>query len=198
MEVLILFPNILPMIGYEYRNDKTIGYDYHNDCYGIEGFDKSVINNTKAVINNNIISIHNYHSKINSSNNFSHKFMSLNVNGLCSKLKYEDLEDYISKFCIVGLTETKLDDCDHVEFDNFELFTKNCKNFKSRSGGVALLVSSNIVKRVKIVQSDCETALWFHISENLLGYTLFGGVIYIPPDGSKYSYIELFDQIENE
>ena len=124
--------------------------------------------------------------------------MSLNVNGLCSKLKYEDLEDHIGKFDIIGLSETKLDDCDHVEIDNFELFTKNQKKFKSRSGGVALLVSNNIVQHVKIIQSDCESVLWFHISENLLGYTLFGGVIYIPPEGSKYSDIELFDQIENE
>ena len=99
--------------------------------------------------------------------------MSLNVNGLCSKLKYEDLEDYINKFEIVGLTETKLGDCDHVEIEKFELFAKNRKNFKSRSGGVALLVSNNIVKHVKIVQSDCESALWFLISGNLLGYVLF-------------------------
>ena len=35
-----------------YTTDATIGYKYHNDCYGIEGFDE-------AVINNNILTMHN-------------------------------------------------------------------------------------------------------------------------------------------
>ena len=54
------------------------------------------------------------------------KFCALNVGGLRSKLKSEDLFEFIDDFDIIGLLEIKMDQVDadsiKTEFENFDIF----------------------------------------------------------------------------
>ena len=93
--------------------------------------------------------------------------MSLNVNGLLSKLKFNDFLDYLCTFDLIRLSETKLDNYDDFNLENFSIFSKNRQKY--RSGGV-LLVKNNISKYIEIIPSECNNILWFSINQKLLGF----------------------------
>jgi exonuclease III len=126
------------------------------------------------------------------------KFCSLNVCGLRSKLLSYDFENFIKSYDIVCLTETKLSDHDDLEFDGYTIFMKNRKNVRRNSGGVAVIIRNDLCKHVKIIETDSEFTLWFKISSKVAGYELLCCNVYIPPENSSYSDINMFNTIEEE
>lgn len=129
------------------------------------------------------------------------KFLSLNVCGIKTRLNYAEFTDFISKYDIIGLTETKTDDSDSISLPGYVLFTKNRHTLSNvRSGGILVAIRESIVKYVHIIKTDCKYALWFKISKSLFNTcedVLFG-VCYIPPEGSKYSSNDCFLEIEQD
>jgi hypothetical protein len=126
------------------------------------------------------------------------KFVSLNACGIKSKLLSYDFENFIKKYDIVCITETKLCDSDSLELDGFSVFMKNRSKAKRNSGGVAVLVRKDLTNYVEILDSQSDFNMWFKISNELLGYDLLCCNTYIPPENSAYSSIDLFDTLENE
>jgi hypothetical protein len=112
-----------------------------------------------------------------------------------------DFYDFIKHYDIIGISETKLNDVDKIDIEGYELYTKNRTVFKNSSGGVAILVRSSLSKYVKIISNDnltCKNALWCVIDEQLLGYKLICGCVYIPPEGSAYAQNNMFDDLQSD
>jgi hypothetical protein len=122
----------------------------------------------------------------------------LNVCGLKSKLRIPEFNALIAEYDIVCISESKLDDIDEVEIENFTVFTKNRKKFKHRSGGVAILVKSALTDKVKLIENECENLLLLALDKCLLGYSSVVGSVYIPPEGSDYEDKNVFDKLNQE
>ena len=137
------------------------------------------------------------------------KFLLLNVCGLRSRLKFAEFIAFVTSFDFIILVETKTDDLDASYFkeffDEFD-FDIACSNRKRlsfhRSGGLAVLYK----KRFKQFVTFCEhenknkkCSMWFTINKHLCGTDrdILAGAVYIPPEGSRYSNLDLFDELDN-
>ena len=123
--------------------------------------------------------------------------MFLNVCGLKSKLRFPDFNDFIMGYDIVLLTETKLDEMDSIVIPGFNIFTKNRKLKKRKSGGVALLLNNKSNSAVEIIDSDIKETLWFRLKEHNTKEDNVFIVIYNPPQDSRYADPDIFSYIEN-
>jgi exonuclease III len=123
----------------------------------------------------------------------------LNVCGLRSKLKGVEFENVMSKYDIVMLTETKLSDNspNDIEIPGYKFFPKNRKKAKAASGGVAVFIRDRLLADCEFVEGNCEFVLWFKINSPTESGTLIG-IVYIPPENTKYSNIKMFDELESD
>jgi hypothetical protein len=96
------------------------------------------------------------------------------------------------------VSETKLTDEDKMEIDGYTIYMKNRQKARRSSGGVAIIVKNELCKHIKIIDTNSEFTLWFKISKNVTGYELLCCNIYIPPENSNYSNINMFDTLEEE
>ena len=71
---------------------------------------------------------------------------------------------------------------------------------RTPSGGIALAVKNTISKYVTILSSDSNLVLWFKLSRQIanLEADILCGVVYIPPEYTKYSSADPFTEIQNE
>ncbi|CAG2195334.1 unnamed protein product [Mytilus edulis] len=97
--------------------------------------------------------------------------------------------------------QTKLDDVDEIDCDNFIFHYKNRKKLANhKSGGIALGFKKYLDKYIKYIQSDCQFVLWFSIDKKVLDLpkdAIFG-IIYIPPINTSYTSEDAFTEIEFE
>jgi exonuclease III len=129
------------------------------------------------------------------------KVLSLNVCGIKQRLNYPEFADFISSYDIIGLTETKTDDSDEINIPGFVTFMRNRhKLSKIRSGGIIIAVKDSTVKHVKILKTDCKFVSWFKLSKSFVNTPddIIFGVVYTPPEGSRYSSPDCFSDIEQE
>ena len=95
-------------------------------------------------------------------------FLYLNVCGLKPKLNIPEFNELIQTYDIVSCVETKLDDLDIVNVDNFVVVQKNRKQkVKRKSGGIAVMIKKNIYKHFEYVDTDCEYVFWFKLDKAL-------------------------------
>ena len=120
----------------------------------------------------------------------------LNVCGLNSKLKNGIFEDYIKKFHIICLSETKvkLD----VKTENYECFKlpPNVKKYLYPGiHGINILVSNTYKGSVVQLQDDvvCDSALWIKVNAQFLLCS-----IYIPHEASKHFCNDIFDNLATD
>ena len=67
------------------------------------------------------------------------KIVSINVCGINRRLKYPEFQDFISKYDLLILTETKTDDIDPIELNDFIFCAKNRQTCsRTRSGGIVV------------------------------------------------------------
>jgi hypothetical protein len=102
---------------------------------------------------------------------------------------------------VLRFLETKTDDIDEIHIPGFITSMKNREKLsKARSGGIILSVRENIVKHVKIIDTDCKYVLWFKVDKIFLEYEadLICGIVYIPPEGSEFSSSAIFIEFEQE
>ena len=123
--------------------------------------------------------------------------MALNVCGLRSKLKSTDFEEFIHKFKLIFLKETKLHSLDDLNIPNYRLILKNRKGAKICSGGVAILVHESIDKYVKCLEIDIKESLWITFSSLDKGCNIIFGLVYNPSADSPYADSSVMDLIEN-
>jgi exonuclease III len=126
--------------------------------------------------------------------------MSLNVCGLMNKLLCPDFLDFIQKYDIVCMSETKLDDIDviNVKIDDYEFFAKNRKS-KRKSGGVGFFVRKHLIKKklLSIIEADLHNMILFKLHHDLCGFSIIGCAIYVEPENSSYANSNIFECIEN-
>ena len=135
------------------------------------------------------------------------KLLTLNVCGLTRKLKYQEFRECIIKYDILILSELKTDDTDLDEIReklgalDFKVYVKNrFKLSTHRSGGVAICIKSKYDSMVRNVDSKCKYVHWLHLDKKLLNTekNVLLGAIYIPPQGTQYSTIDSFDEIQGD
>lgn len=102
---------------------------------------------------------------------------------------------------ICVFVETKLTDLDNINLpDDFDYVTKNRKQFKKASGGIVVIYKKGLGKNLKFYETESQFVLWFQISKSVLSlnFDVLFGCVYIPPENSKYSTLEAFEELENE
>ena len=121
--------------------------------------------------------------------------MSLNVCGIKRKLQYPEFINFISNYDILCFVESKTDDTDVIEIPGFVSHMKNRTQVaRIRSGGIIFAVRDSLNKCINVRKSNSDFVFWFTLSkdtDNIYPDTLFG-VIYIPPENTKYSSPECF------
>lgn len=134
------------------------------------------------------------------------KILTLNVCGLNSKLKCPEFISFLNQYDIIGLQETKTDDTDtHIEIPGYKIFFHNrsCLS-RYRSGGIALIVKEHLFPYVKLDQSrKSKLILLFTISKEIFygnncPNDVICGIVYIPPQGSKYALEDPYLEIQEE
>ena len=127
---------------------------------------------------------------------------SINVCGLNSKLKYKIIEDYIRKFDIACLTETKCDIIAEKEIVGYKSFVMNRKIKKHKYGGIhgiCILIKENISCHFSMINSLLsESILWVHVSPVVLGYEFILGAVYLPYEQSVYFHDDIYDQLADD
>ena len=134
----------------------------------------------------------------------SYTILSLNVNGLRSRIKVPDFLDELCKYDIVCLQETKTDESDHEFLINtfgkvgFNLSLKSRKKLAAhRSGGIGIAFKRKLNEQVRIINNKCPNIQWLLINDmdSVSSGELFVGNVYLPPENSKYSNKEDFDDL---
>ena len=99
------------------------------------------------------------------------------------------------------MTETKLDDIDVIECNDFTFKYKNRKKISSRrSGGIALGYRNYLENFITPLDTDCPYVLWFTIKKEIfnLSQNVIFGIIYIPPENTRYTSDDAISEIELE
>ena len=117
------------------------------------------------------------------------KFCSWNIEGLARKLEDKDFLSIIGNFDCVSLVETWQSNND-LNIDGFCSFSK-CRQAsgkaKRHSGGITVLVKSNLRKGVKFLDKESnEEFVWWKLEKDFFNMTqdLFVCSVYIPPQNS--------------
>ena len=128
------------------------------------------------------------------------KLCSLNVCGVKQKLKYPEFNEFIQKFDIIGLSETKLCEYDTLHVDDYSIYYSSRVKCDRNSGGLALLVKNSIAEHVKILHENSDFIQWCCIKSTLTGTDedLYLGNVYIPPENSKYVTVDMWENLRNE
>ena len=156
-------------------------------------------NELPTVIENNSIEIADNVGN-QSTNKPSLNLISLNVCGLRNKLYYPEFNELITNYDLVALQETKTDMLDDLQMDGFELYLQNRSGYLRKSGGIGLAVKNNIKEHVRRINCKSEYVIWFSISKCLfnIDQDVLLGVVYLPPECSKYSSQDMFYELESD
>ena len=81
------------------------------------------------------------------------------------------------------------------------MFFKNrATNTRVRSGGIAVAVKRTHLAYITPIETDCNLLYWFKISNKLtnFGSETLCGVIYVPPENTRYAAVDPFTDIQSE
>ena len=94
--------------------------------------------------------------------------LSLNVCGIRNRILYPEFKSLLSNYDIVCFTETKVDDLDIVEYNDYIFHFKNRKRLANyKSGGMALGYRKGLEKFIKPLETNCKFVFWFCVDKNL-------------------------------
>ena len=143
---------------------------------------------------------HNYCLPTGNFLNFN--FLSLNVCGLHSKIKYGNFESYIKDFDFICLSETKVHYIADDELSGFKSFFSSKKlkhGRKKKSPELGILVNDKVNKFTKIIENTIsDWVLWLMVGENRDNIDFILGCVYIPCEGSTYHNDYLFNDISED
>ena len=125
----------------------------------------------------------------------------LNVCGIKSKLRLVEFTNIIESYDILVFVETKLDDLDVLDVPkNYSYVTKNRTKMCKKSGGIVIIYKKILENYLSFIDNECQFVQWVKLSKSLLNLDrdVILGAVYIPPENTKYSSSEAFDDLENE
>jgi hypothetical protein len=135
-------------------------------------------------------------SRVFCSNNATNlRFVLLNVCGLRSKSLFPELVSFINNYDCVCFVETKCDMFDCISFDGYKCFSSTRKN---RSGGIMVCIRDKYAKGINQLEGLSENVLWLLFESVFDDFKLLLGCAYVSPEGSGYSSLNSFDEIEND
>jgi hypothetical protein len=76
------------------------------------------------------------------------------------------------------------------------ILQKNRKKMSKKSGGIVIIYKNKLENCLSFIQSESQFVQWVKISN--VAFDIILGCVYVPPEGSKYSNSESFDEIEKE
>ena len=131
---------------------------------------------------------------------YSIKVACVNVCGLLSKLRYPEFEEFCQNYDLVCLLETKLSNIlDTFDILNFKLVSlMHRKNSKTLIGGIAVLAKESIFEDISVLKGCSENVVWFNVKNLFFHVLVLFGAVYIPPENSSYSSINMFDDLEED
>ena len=98
-------------------------------------------------------------------------------------------------------SETKTDDLDNIELDGYDLKMKNRGKFLHRkSGGLVLGYKKELASKIRVFSTDSKFVFWFRVSRDIfnLDEDIIFGIVYVPPENTRYSSSAAFAEIEAE
>jgi len=128
------------------------------------------------------------------------KVASVNVCGLLSKVICPEFLEFINKYDIVGLQETKIDEFDEstVEIPGYKFMHKCRKKYMLKSGGVGVYIKESLMNEVDVVDNSCDNCVMFYVKNIVdvnVNKVLFC-VCYIEPENSNYFDPDCFDKMQ--
>ncbi len=129
------------------------------------------------------------------------KLATLNISGLKRRLIYPEISEFINQNDVVCLTETHTEVDDVIELPGFSSIAKHRKQAVLRkSGGIGVFVKNSISSYIENINSENEYALWLKIDKKLTNIEedLILGVLYVPPEKSRFFNDEMFLNLERE
>ena len=132
---------------------------------------------------------------------------SWNIHGMLAlnrrKLVDQRFCNLIKSLDICILLETWLSpdqNVDDFEIDGYYIYHKRCKHTDAGrgSGGISVLINTNIRKGVKIIDDSNNYCIWIKLDKTIFNCDrdIFIGACYIPPDHFSHRGIEIFDYID--
>ncbi|VDI33760.1 Hypothetical predicted protein [Mytilus galloprovincialis] len=107
-------------------------------------------------------------------------------------------DELIKSYDICVFCESKTDDLDILNVPKgYEYFSKNRQKFDRKSGGIVVVFKNLLKSHLSFLSSDSEYVLWLKFNLRHEPNFLLG-CVYIPPENSRYSSVEAFDEVENE
>ena len=105
----------------------------------------------------------------------------------------------IQNYDIFICTESKIDEFDVLSLPpGYTSFSRVRQNFAKKSGGITVIYKQSLSENIVFLNTKCEFIQWMKFKNmKTLSDTLIGGV-YIPPENSKYSSKDAFDEIEED
>ena len=100
------------------------------------------------------------------------------------------------------LEESKLDEYDKIEVPGYVFYSKpRTEKYIRKSGGVGFFVRKNIAPCIDIMESNCEYVFWIKLNKSFFcnfDNDIVLGVMYIPPNQSKFFNDDEYFKFENE
>ena len=119
-----------------------------------------------------------------------YKLVLLNVRGIKSKIKLNEIYNVVTEHDIIGLTETLSNAFDFENLKTHEVFSGNDKLKLKGFRGLALVVR----KSLKYSFSETNLGLWVHVEIGGNNFSI--GLYYAPCEGSKLWDVNFFDEIQ--
>ena len=117
--------------------------------------------------------------------------LGLKVCGLMSKLNMTILEEYISNFDMICLSETKLDMGD---IKGYSPIFHHRMGAARKSGWITLYIREEYSEHIQALKgNNHEHVIWLKLDKEILGFDLIIGTVYIPPVNSTYYHGDEFD-----
>ena len=126
----------------------------------------------------------------------------LNVCGFIGKMKYGILQEYISQFDFICLSETKCDSISENEINGYKSFIMQKKSKSHRYGGIhglCIFIKQNIATFCKILNDfTSESILWIYVKKHVLGYDFILGAVYLPHEMSDHYHENIFEYLADD
>ena len=76
--------------------------------------------------------------------------------GINRRLNYPDFTELINRYDLLCFTETKTDDLDNVELNDYVFFSKNRNTCtRVRSGGIVVGIRETLSRYITPLETDC-------------------------------------------
>lgn len=108
---------------------------------------------------------------------------------------------FIENYDILFFQETKTDIYDHLCLPKgYSYKAKHRKTCHKKSGGIIIIYKNYLSKFLEFPETESDYVQWVKIDKSLLqsDHNFIFGCIYVPPENTKYSSPEAFNEIESE